>query len=460
MRKQKKCERRAKGRIQKTGISIPKVEILAVLGAAFLLSACAREENHKAEKFEPRLDTGEAQILDIAGFMANFEALDQAVAAFNQIYPNVTVFYEQNGSKMLADYLRNNRGVDIFMTAETNIRNPEPEEDYVAEFCEDLTQFDINFDQIMPEMLSYCTENGKLLRLPIAQNPCGIVVNKTLLKENGLSVPKNYPEFLAVLESLKQKGYLPVQGSEMHVYSELGINMMMDLLAEDETLLAQLKEGSPSAEEKLKPVFDRIQTIIDNGYTDYEKNQTYPSDNYDGSILGFFEGDMPFWVCTAESFSGTKKRETKSEHFKAEPFEYEFRYVPFGENGAYAYTEPWYGFSVSKNSDAKEYAAEFLRFLAETSQIERMASIKGMPSVKKNGKNERYQAIFGKEKEKEIEAEFVNDGSVELFIRTAFTKVANNQGAGVYSNAEEAVKAFVRECGQSALYSFPSNRVK
>lgn len=453
MREQKKCERQAKGRIQRTGI-------LAMLGAAFLLSACAKGENHKVEKFEPRLDTKAAQTLDITGFMANFEALDQAVAAFNQIYPNVTVLYEQNGSKMLADYMRNNQGVDIFMTAEANIKNREPEEDYVADFCEDLSQFDINFDQIMPEMLSYCTENGELLRLPIMQNPCGIAVNKTLLKENGLSVPKNYPEFLDVLESMKQKGYLPIQGSEIHVYSELGVNMMMNLLAEDETLLAELKEGSPSAEEKLKPVFERIQTIIDNGYTDYEKNQTYPSDNYDGSILGFFEGDMPFWVCTAESFSGTKKRETKSEHFKSAPFEYEFRYVPFGEKGAYAYTEPWYGFSISKNSDAKEYAAEFLRFLAETSQIDQMATIKGMPSVKKNGKNERYPAVSGKEKakENEIEAEFVNDGSVELFIRTVFTKIANGQGSGVYSNADEATEAFVRECGQAALYSFPSNQ--
>ena len=263
-----------------------------------------------------------------------------------------------------------------------------------------------------------------------------------------LFMPKNYPDFLDTLENLKQGGYLPIQGAENHVYAELGVNRMMDLLAEDRDLLAELKAGESSAVEKVEPVFEQIQTMIENGYTDYEKNKTYPSDNYDASILGFFEGKMPFWVCTAESFSGAKKRESKSEHFKSEPFEYEFEYVPFGGNGAYAYTEPWYGFSISKNSDSKEYAEEFLRFLVETSELDRMASIKGMPSVQKNGKNERYSAIFGKTKSQEIESEFVSDGSVDPYIRPIFTKVATDLGAGVYVNAKEASEAFVQACKQ------------
>lgn len=424
--------------------------ILAVVGCAFLLSACARGENrsHKSEGFEPRLDTKEAQTLEIAGFVANFEALDQAVVAFNEIYPNVTVLYEQNGSRMLADYMKNSQNIDIFMTADANVRNPETEENDVAAYCEDLSKLDINFDSMIPEMLSYCMVDGKLLRLPIMQNPCGMAENKTLLEKNGLFMPKNYPDFLDTLENLKQGGYLPIQGAENHVYAELGVNRMMDLLAEDRDLLAELKAGESSAVEKVEPVFEQIQTMIENGYTDYEKNKTYPSDNYDASILGFFEGKMPFWVCTAESFSGAKKRESKSEHFKSEPFEYEFEYVPFGENGVYAYTEPWYGFSISKNSDSKEYAEEFLRFLVETSELDRMASIKGMPSVQKNGKNERYPAIFGKTKSQEIESEFVSDGSVDPYIRPIFTKVATDLGAGVYVNAKEASEAFVQACKQ------------
>lgn len=52
--------------------------------------------------------------------------------------------------------------------------------------------------------------------------------------------------------------------------------------------------------------------------------------------MGFFEGNMPFYVCTAECVSGMKKRESKSETFTAKPFEYEYLYAPIGDESAYA----------------------------------------------------------------------------------------------------------------------------
>ena len=75
--------------------------------------------------------------------------------------------------------------------------------------------------------------------------------------------------------------------------------------------------------------------------------------------------DMPFYVCNAECVSGMKKRESKSETFSANPFEYEFLYAPLGDKGAYAYQQPWYGFSVNKERyaglrDAKNIEASFI----------------------------------------------------------------------------------------------------
>ena len=56
--------------------------------------------------------------------------------------------------------------------------------------------------------------------------------------------------------------------------------------------------------------------------------------------------------------SGMKKRESKSETFSANPFEYEFLYAPLGDKGAYAYQQPWYGFSVNKDSEEKDDAGK------------------------------------------------------------------------------------------------------
>lgn len=143
--------------------------------------------------------------------------------------------------------------------------------------------------------------------------------------------------------------------------------------------------------------------------------------------------------------SGMKKRESKSETFSANPFEYEFLYAPLGDKGAYAYQQPWYGFSVNKDSEEKEIAVEFLRFMMQEKEIDEMASIKGLPSVAENGTDERYAGLRDA---KSIEASFINDGSVPDSIRVALEQVCNDFGAGVYGNANEAVQAFVELCAE------------
>ena len=143
--------------------------------------------------------------------------------------------------------------------------------------------------------------------------------------------------------------------------------------------------------------------------------------------------------------SGMKKRESKSETSSANPFEYEFLYAPLGDKGAYAYQQPWYGFSVNKDSEEKEIAVEFLRFMMQEKEIDEMASIKGLPSMAENGTDERYAGLRDA---KSIEASFINDGSVPDSIRVALEQVCNDFGAGVYGNANEAVQAFVELCAE------------
>lgn len=418
-----------------------KLMIMAAI-LALGLTGCSAETKKETAEFTPSLDTETSETLEIAGFMGNFEALDQVINAFNEIYPNVVFTYDHNSSFMLSEYLANNTGIDIFMTDDRNIKGSD--EDYlVQEHCMDLSGEGFELSEIRPEAIEDCTVDGSLLRLPVAMNTYGVVVNKTLLKKEGLSVPQNYEEFLDVLETLKEKGYTPLQGSEKFLYGELMVNMAENIIAENEDLVEQLQNGDTEAEEAMKPVFEKLETIIEEGYTDYELNCTYPEDNYDGSIMAFFEGDMPFYVCNAECVSGMKKRESKSETYSKNSFDYEFLYAPVGDSGAYAYMQPWYGFSVNKDSEAKDMAVEFLKFMMTPEQIEQMASIKGLPSVGKNGADERYTGI---KNAKNIQSEFINDGSVPDSIRLSFAETCKDFGAGVYKDVEEAAAAFVKSC--------------
>ena len=329
------------------------------------------------------------------------------------------------------------------MISDNNITKTTAKDTNVIDKCLDLSKEKIDVSFLYPESIKAYTVDDKLLSLPIMQQAYGIVVNKTLLINEGLFVPKNYEEFLTVMEALKEKGYTPLQGSQKHLYGELMLGMAMNILAQDKANITALENGDEKAVDIIKPVFEKLETIINNGYTDYELNSSLPEDNYDGSIMKFFEGEMPFYVCNTECVSGMKKRESKSESFTESPFEYEFMYAPLGEEGVYEYAQPWYGFSIRNDSDSKDMAVEFLRFVANADKLDNMAATKGLPSVVINGKNERYAGITNVDN---VQSKFYNDGSISSDIREAFIQVCNEFGAGTYKNAEEAAKAFVNLC--------------
>lgn len=397
--------------------------------------------------FEPKLDTEKEVALEASGFFGNFEALDQVLNAFNEYYPNVTLSYEQNSGDKLVEYLKNNPYADIIMTDDTNLRYPDWVDSYIADQCADLTAEGIDVSAVQPELLEECTFDGKVLRIPFAQNRVGMVVNKTLLEKEGLSVPTNYADFLTTLEALKKAGYTPIQGPEDSVYSNLTYNMAMCMIGSDPKLLDALNNGDESAVEALTPVFEKIEELKEKGYIDSSVNAEYPADNYDGAIMKFFEGDVPFWVCNTEKYSGMKKRESKSEAFSASPFEYAFIDVPMGDDGVYEYVEPWFGFSVNKNSDDYDYAVEFIRFLAQEEQLNTLASVKGVPTVTNNNTDARYDDMNS---QPQVAVRYVNDGTVMNHVKDYFSKEANHLGKGETATAEGAAREYVEQCAKVA----------
>ena len=389
-------------------------------------------------EFVPSLDTEQSVTLDIAGFMANFEALDQVINDFNEYYPNVEINYEQNSLNGLAEYMNNSQYVDIFMTNDSNIHAKDNTDLYVLDNCMDLSEENFNTDAIDPQLLKACTVDGKLARIPIAKMMCGMVVNETLLQKEGLEVPQTYEEFINVCEVLKEKGYTPIQASKIRAYSDMVLPMAMNILGNDKELTDKVNAGDTSYADSLGVVYDRLGEIIDKGYTSYEVNETYPDDNYDGAILAFFEGDVPFWITNTECYSGMKKRESKSETFSADPFEYEFMNVPLGDNGCYDYEEPWYGFSVNKDTDEKEYALEFLNFLAREEELNKLAEFKGIPSVTVHNSDSRFEKALNPEKS---EGRYVLNGDMDVSITAVVCNTANQFGAGTYASGTEAVES-------------------
>lgn len=339
-----------------------------------------------------------------------------------------------SGNNLVA-FLDSNFQTDIFMTSSDTISSTN-----LIDYCLDLSTVNLNLNDVDQTMLTTSYKGNFLHSLPIGQNIYGIITNVTLLKKEGLDIPKNYDKFINTLNTLKTKGYVPLQSSSTKIYPELTINMMVNTIQEDNELYNDLINGNLKSYSKIENIFNIVSNIQNNEYSLDEVNNLYPFDNYNDAILRFFEGNVPFWVCNSEKVSGMKKRETKSEKFKANPFEYTYIYAPLGDKGSYVYHEPWYGLGISKRSPSIEYAKEFMRFYATKDELNKMASTKGVPSIAKEKYNsDIYKYIDNPEA---IETNCIYDGKVTQKDFDAWYTCINSFATKKLSK-EEAIKSFI-----------------
>jgi multiple sugar transport system substrate-binding protein len=161
--------------------------------------------------------------------------------------------------------------------------------------------------------------------------------------------------------------------------------------------------------------------------------------NYDAVILRFFEGDVPMMTCSGDTVSGTKKRESRSEAFIAEPFAYSFVPVPLSDEGAFFLDMPNLQFSVNKDSPNLDMANEFMRFLITSREMNEMAQNKGLMSPTKDLSFNSVYAAFGDVPESRVispEELGLTDDAVIQFRQAVF-----GVGTGAMT-IEEAVSRF------------------
>lgn len=369
----------------------------------FTLLACALGGCGGKQAYDFKLDTSKPVTLNIVGSLDNFEGLEAVIAKFEAQYQNCTVTYTR-----LNDYSSNiitrltNQSADthMFASSRSDFTDTSAERAVIRQCALDMSDekaTGIDLSTTNPAVTQSQTVGGKLYTVPLAMAPRGIVVNKTLLKKHGLSVPANYAQFLAACETLKNAGYLPLQAQA----SALGQLLMYSYFANSivhhadyEKIFSEMNAFTPGSGKYLTDTFTRLDTLVSKGYIDYRSTADWKN-NYDVAIMDFFEGDMPFLVCTAETVSGMRKRESKSAAYSASPFEYEFIAVPMGDDGAYCYWQVWQGLSINKNADNQNWARAFMNFLAKGENMKLLADTKGMPSnTKEMGSDVRYASLY------------------------------------------------------------------
>ena len=417
--------------------------VLMILG----LAACGAEKQEAAtaaDGFRPALDTSAKCHIRIAGGYNNFEALEAEFNRFNEYYPEVELTFTKvdDYNNMIGTVLDGNDAPDIYV----NYSWMYGREQYKSsiDHAEDLADPSLGLDlDCIRGNIILNTADGTLPMVPVFSNTYGMLVNNALFEKEGLSVPTTYQELAAVCRAFREKGYAsPIMGfSNKETTSLFTVTIypfFCGTVAQDAEAVRKLNAMDPSAGEYMRPSLEKIVQFLNDSCVDLAACAEIEN-NYDAVILRFFEGDVPMMTCSGDTVSGTKKRESQSEAFIANPFPYSFVPIPLSDEGANFLDLPNLQFSVNKDSPNLGMANEFMRFLITPRELNEMAQNKGLMSPTKDLSFNSMYAAFGAVPESRIlspEVLGLTDDAV-IQLRQAVYRVATGE-----MTIDEAVAAY------------------
>ena len=367
--------------------------IFSIILATFMILGCAAcgsgGQQKNTESFTPELDKSTNCKINIAGTYSNFEALEAEFDRFNEYYPSVELSYTKidDYNNSIDTVLNGNDAPNIFFSFSWMVGNSAY--DGIFAHMENLADasLGLDLDCIRPGLLNHDSK-GQVLTVPIFSTTYGMLINNDLFEKEGLKVPTTLQELLDVCASFREKGY----ESPMMGYSQTSSGCLMNIvayplfaetLAKHPKMVARANQGDPAAGEYMRPALETLSQLIDKGCIRLEKCAEI-SDNYTEVILRFYNGDVPMMICTGDTVSGTKKRESQSEAFTANPFTYTFSTIPTTEKGGYFLDSPSVQFSVNKHCDNLDMTNEFMRFLISKTELNQMASVKRLITPSKD----------------------------------------------------------------------------
>lgn len=374
------------------------LSVVMVLG----LASCngANQEQVVEEAYAPALDSETNCNITISGGYDNFEALEAEFDRFNEYYPNVELVYTKvdDYSNMIGTVLNGNDAPDIYV----NYYWMYGREQYSAsiDHAENLKDADLKLNlNIIRDNILLNTEDGSLPMVPVFSNTYGMLVNNDIFEKEGLSVPATYDELVKVCSDLEAKGYdNPLMGFSLSettsVFTIATYPVFCESIADDKEAIDKLNSLDASAGEYLRPTLEKIDKFMNDGLVDVASCDEIEN-NYDAVIMRFFEGDVPMMACSGDTVSGTKKRESRSEAFIANPFSYTFVPIPMSDEDPVFLDMSNLQFSVNKDSANLEMANEFMRFLISSSELNEMAQNKGLMSPTKDLSFNSMYAAFG-----------------------------------------------------------------
>lgn len=94
----------------------------------------------------------------------------------------------------------------------------------------------------------------------------------------------------------------------------------------------------------------------------------------------------------------------------------------------------------------KDYAIEFLRFMARADELNTLASVKGVPSIAKVSADTKYANL----NQTRAELTVADNGTVPAYYGKLLSDAATELLNGTVATSEDAWKSFLAKCTETA----------
>lgn len=331
------------------------------------------EVSEPASTSEATTGTGEAGEpieLTFFGIMPQYiddiEAIADAYTAEN---PNVHIRVSMEGDTYL-NTLRTRISMgeipDIFMTDGYAATEP-----YV-EYIEDLSGRPL-LDNVFENAVLAVTMDGKVTGIPVENTAMGLIYNKQIFAEYGLSVPKTFSEFKSVCETLMANDIVPVVMQCKDTW-RIGDIICQGLAAADvpAQLVADINAGKTTLAEtqEMRDMLNWYQYCVETGQKDplsYDTNTT---------MTYFASGKGAMFFCGAAAYSTLMEFD--------ETGDYGLMGLPISDTSeAKCPCDVYQIMHVSKDSANKEEAIKFLEYMMTSEAGANMCKARfGIPAWK------------------------------------------------------------------------------
>lgn len=299
-------------------------------------------------------------VLSFYGFKSGkkkVEEIESILHKYMDIHPGIVIQYEGNSTESygreLAQRIESGNTDDIFMVP-PSLLSTFADRGWIGSRLADLTATELP-ERYSPLVRQWITINDKIPALPMNLAVIGMLANMDILHKCGIkAVPLTYRDWVAAMNTIREKGFVPV------VHYTGGDDSLM--------FIAAGRVHAPFVENNLPLQIrkDSLITVLAELKRDILPLGGPMYDSYKKALREFGEKGEAAFIMTP-SWGLSYFRETNPQ------FAWQYTGLPLGDAGQLVDARASIPVAVNAQSPHRQAAIDFLKFLMQPEHIERYA---------------------------------------------------------------------------------------